>query len=403
MVHFERSVTNDFGRDLVAIQQIDVVPRILEVVCRTTGMGFAAVARVPDDRWIACAVRDQIAFGLQPGGELDLKTTICDEIRQSKQLVAIDHVAADPHFCVHQTPKMYGFQSYISVPLCRPDGSFFGTLCAIDPNPARVDNVETIGMFTLFADLIGYHLAAQDQLIDKERALLESRDDVDLRERFIAVLGHDLRNPLAAIDAGGRALDLMAIPEPAHRMVALINRSSVRMAELINGLVDFARGKLGGGFTLEAEDVSDLGSLIDHVVAEHVAASGDRRIAVDVLLMQPVRCDRARMAQVISNLVGNAVTHGDPKSPVVVRARIDADTFELMVENGGAPIPQAQLPQLFQPFVRGRAPSDQAGLGLGLYIASEIARAHGGTLDAMSDTNATRFTLRVPITRVAAA
>src|SRR3712207_3917381 len=97
--------------DVAAIARIHAVPMILEVVCRTTGMGFAAVARVTEDRWIACAVRDEIAFGLQPGGELKVATTICAEIRNSGEAVIIGHVAEDEAFCRHPTPTMYGFQS----------------------------------------------------------------------------------------------------------------------------------------------------------------------------------------------------------------------------------------------------------------------------------------------------
>jgi GAF domain-containing protein len=149
---------DDLADDLAAIVKIDAVPTILEVVCRTTGLGFAAVARVTEDRWIACAVRDEISFGLRPGGELQVDTTICDEIRNSGQPIVIDHVAEDDIYCGHPTPRMYGFQSYISMPIYRPDGRFFGTLCAIDPKPARVNTPTTIGMFKLFADLIGFHL-----------------------------------------------------------------------------------------------------------------------------------------------------------------------------------------------------------------------------------------------------
>src|SRR6185295_1290056 len=101
----------DLSADIAAVQGIDAVPRILEVVCRSTGMGFAAVARVTDDRWICCAARDEIAFGLRPGGELKLETTICNEIRQSYQAVVIEHVAEDEAFSGHHTPAMYGFQS----------------------------------------------------------------------------------------------------------------------------------------------------------------------------------------------------------------------------------------------------------------------------------------------------
>src|SRR6476620_5348840 len=117
----------NFEADLTAVDRIRAVPTILEVVCRTTGMGFAAVARVTEDRWIACAVKDDIAFGLRPGGELKVETTICREVREAKKPVVIDHVAEDEIYCRHRTPGMYGFQSYISMPIVLADGSFFGT------------------------------------------------------------------------------------------------------------------------------------------------------------------------------------------------------------------------------------------------------------------------------------
>src|SRR6201999_1605705 len=125
---------------------IEAVPTVLDVVCRVTGMGFAAVARVTEDRWIACSVRDDIAFGLKPGGELEVETTICNDIRRSREAVVIDHVAEDPLYAHHQTPRTYGFQSYISMPIMLSDGTFFGTLCAIDPHPARLKRPEITGM-----------------------------------------------------------------------------------------------------------------------------------------------------------------------------------------------------------------------------------------------------------------
>jgi hypothetical protein len=114
--------------DVDIVAEIAAVPHILDVVCRTTGMGFAAVARVTEDRWIACAVRDDIDFGLRPGGELKVETTICHEIRQDGAGVIINHVAADASYAQHHTPALYGFESYISMPIRLPDGSFFGTL-----------------------------------------------------------------------------------------------------------------------------------------------------------------------------------------------------------------------------------------------------------------------------------
>src|SRR3954447_26120488 len=111
-----------FADDLAAVARIDAVAAILEVVCRASGMGFAAVARVTEDRWIACSVKDEIGFGLEPGGELEVETTICHEIRQCRQAVVIDHVAEDVAWRDHHTPARYGFQSYISVPIILADG-----------------------------------------------------------------------------------------------------------------------------------------------------------------------------------------------------------------------------------------------------------------------------------------
>ena len=137
----------DFQTDFDAIENIEAVPTILNVVCRVTGMGFAAVARVTKERWVCLAVNDEIDFGLKPGGELAVETTICHEVRESREAVVIDHVAEDEVYCGHPTPKMYGFQSYVSMPIFLKDGSFFGTLCAIDPKPAKLKNPGVIGMF----------------------------------------------------------------------------------------------------------------------------------------------------------------------------------------------------------------------------------------------------------------
>lgn len=130
------------------------VRTILEEVCRVTGMGFAAVARVTETRWVACQVLDKVEFGLEPGDELKIKTTICDEIRQSGVGVIIDEVRAEPRWRSHPTPILYGFQSYVSLPILLPDGSFFGTLCAIDPSPRMISGPELVAVLTGFAERV---------------------------------------------------------------------------------------------------------------------------------------------------------------------------------------------------------------------------------------------------------
>src|SRR6187551_2160196 len=138
--------------DMATVARIEVVPAILDVVCRITGMGFAAIARVTDSRWIACSVRDDIQFGLKSGSELKSETTLCNEIRQHGRLVAIDNVANDDTYRDHPTPEMYGFNSYVSMPIFLRNGVFFGTLCAFDPRPALVNTPEVLGILRAFSE-----------------------------------------------------------------------------------------------------------------------------------------------------------------------------------------------------------------------------------------------------------
>ena len=389
MPHIEGSALDDNPAAAVeAIAQINAVPTILDVVCRTTGMRFAAVARVTTDRWIACGVQDNLAFGLEPGGELKIETTICNEIRDHRQPVIIDNVAEDPLYYRHHTPAHYGLQSYISVPIVLGDGTFFGTLCAIDTVPRKLNTPEIAGMFQLFAKLIAFHLDAHDRS-DQER------QGSELREQFIAVLGHDLRNPLASLDAGTRMLQRSVTDEKGKTVLTLMQSSISRMSGLIDNVLDFARGRLGGGIAIEQVDRVPLRPVLEQVVAELKMANPERRIEAD-LAEAMVRCDEGRIGQLLSNLLANALTHGDPDTSIKVRSVMTGGHFELMVTNAGEPIPQAVIKDLFKPFVRASAKANLEGLGLGLYISSEIAKAHKGTLLVTSTPDETRFTFRMP-------
>ena len=381
--------------DVAAIAAIDAIPAILEVICRTTGMGFAAVARVTEDRWVACAVRDEISFGLAPGGELTIETTICDDIRQSGRAVIIDHVAEDPNFCGHHTPAMYGFQSYISIPILRADKSFFGTLCAIDPNPAKVSRTEIVRMFELFAQLIAFHLDAHERVSDSTAQLLYAQQNADLRDRFIATLGHDLRNPLASIDAGLSRLDREKLSSTGKTVVELMKQSAKRMSHHIEQVLDIARARLGGGISVQLDAPAPLAPALQHVVDEFRVTEPNREIRTSFHINRPVKADAMKLARLLSNLVGNAITYGADDRPVRVGAETRGDAFELWVANEGAPIAPELAANLFQPFVRGDSSNPHPGLGLGLYISTEIAKAHGGTLTLASDETETRFTFRM--------
>ena len=386
--------TSDFQADIDAIAAMAAIPTILDVVCRTTGLGFAALARVTGDRWIACSVRDEIAFGLKPGDELKVETTICHEIRQPGEPVVINNVAEDPQYRDHPTPRLYGFQSYIAMPIVMPDGTVFGTLCAIDPKPRILTTPALIGSFKLFAELIAFHLDAHRRVAASEATLAHERELSELREQFIAVLGHDLRNPLAAVTVG---IDMLARrPERFADITVQMGQSLSRMSGLIDDVMDFARGRLGGGLPLNLDADETLEPTLVQVVQELQSTHPDSKVELSLALEEPVRCDRSRIAQLLSNLLANALTYGGSSCPVRVSASAKGGTFLLTVANRGEPIPPAAMQKLFQPFVRGAVPRSGEGLGLGLYIVAEIARAHGGQLGVTSTAAETCFTLRMP-------
>lgn len=374
------------------IAAIDDVSTLLEVICQTTGMGFAAIVRVTEDRWVACAVRDEIQFGLLPGDELKVETTLCREIRQHKMPIAINHVDENEIWA-----KMYGLQSYIFVPILTRSGQFFGTLCAIDPKPAELNKAEIINMFALFADLIAFHLHAINELAQKEAQLIEAKKTAELRDKFIAILGHDLRNPVGAILNVSELLLRMPVEDRVKRMATIVQTSTQRIRVLIENILDFARGHLGEGIKLQLSDEEPLEEMFLHIVEELLLVSPDYKIDISFNLTHAVYCDGKRMSQLLANLLSNALTHGKAREPVQVVVHADHQDFVLSVTNRGNKIDDRIMDKLFQPFYRGDIEPTQHGLGLGLYIASEIAKAHKGKLEVNSTDEFTCFTFRMPV------
>lgn len=171
-----------------------------------------------------------------------------------------------------------------------------------------------------------------------------------------------------------------------------MSRSIARMTELIANVTDFARGRLGGGLHINrTSDRALLESELHQVVSELRAAWPDRTIDAHIALAHNVSADVPRIGQLASNLLANALTYGAGDRPVQLEATTSDSTFQISVTNQGARIAQATQARLFQPFTRGGDQGNAQGLGLGLYIVAEIARAHGGTMQVESGDDATRF------------
>ena len=386
-------------RDIAAIQAIGAVPTILETVATITGLGFVCIARVTRDSWHACAVLDKLGLGLEVGGELDITTTLCDEVRDSGKAIIIDHVSRSAAYCHHHTPRIYGFESYISIPVRRQDGSYFGTLCGIGPQPLALSTPAIANSMALFAQLISLQLEADAQLAATRGLLADERETAELREQFIAVLGHDLRAPLGSISMAVEVGKRKAHDSAMQALLDHIGHSAGQISAQVDDVVDFTRGRMGGGIVLEMRREDALQLALGQAVEAMRARYPERRIDADLQPLAPLPCDRARMEQMLANLLDNALLHGDPQRPVRVAARDDDGVFQLTVTNGGPRIPDEVRRRLFQPFWRGALKLTpewrQQGVGLGLFIVAEIARAHGGSVEVVSSDTATSFIYRL--------
>ena len=226
--------------------------------------------------------------------------------------------------------------------------------------------------------------------ITREKELEQQRD------LFLGVLGHDLRNPLNVISMGVQAVLVQGPPPELARVATRILVSAKRMMRLIEQLMEFARAH-SDGIRLRRGPM-ELGELARTVAAEVEAAHPGRSVVVtgDEVAGE---WDRDRLAQVLQNLVVNAVTHGDRRVPVRVQVLRAGGGATVEVENEGQPIPEDRKASLFNPFER--ASQRAGGVGLGLYITRVIVVAHGGEIDFDSDDRRTRFRVRLPLATAA--
>lgn len=381
---------HDLRKDLEAVQQIPIVPAMLQTICQITGMGFAAVARVTEDRWIACSVHDEVQFGLEAGGELEVKTTLCNEIRAHLQPIIFDNVANDPAYRDHHTPKIYGLQSYISIPVILKDGSFFGTLCAIDAKPAKVNNPKVINTFKMFAELLAYHLQGIDllkrsheanlALQQKNRSLLNTNFDLD---NFVVTASHDLKSPVANIEGlievlseatARKEIDRDEIQQITSMMKAALKRFSITIQDL-TAIVEI--DKDGAEEASEALNLHELVDTVRQDLQSLIAASG-AIIEVQAEDGLVYGFSRKNFKSILSNLISNAIKYRSPDRSPRVRIKLEKPGGKtcLSVEDNGLGIPAGKEEKVFTMFKR--LHNHVEGSGIGLYIVKRMVdRANG--------------------------
>lgn len=251
-------------------------------------------------------------------------------------------------------------------------------------------------------DMIRFNEAIDQALIESIATYGEAVEST--RKTVLGVLGHDLRSPLGAVLVASDLLCESGDISVRNRKLANQIRVSCRRAnQMVGDLIDLARCNLGNGLPVHLEE-ADLKVLCESVVEE--LRTGYPKANIDLRTIEATGTfDPSRIEQVFTNLISNAILHGDLDHPICVTLCRNDKWWEFSVQNRGELIPESVMPHLFNPQARystyaANEKGASAGLGLGLFIAAEIVQAHGGTIDVVSTTErGTLFTVRLPVTR----
>jgi len=429
-----------FKQDIINIENISIVPTLLNVICQTTGMGFAAIARVTEDRWITCSVQDNVLFGLKPGDELKIKTTICNEIRQNPKAVIIDNVSEDPDYHDHHTPAMYNLQSYISVPIIRQDGSFFGTLCAIDPKPNSLKEFKVREMFNLFADLISFHISAIEQVTEGKKHLEEQKNlleetksekqkieklklnvekkliekNISLEkmnselEAFNYISSHDLQEPLRKIQLFTDSIEREEthnLSEKGKAAFRKIRTSAFRMQNLINDLLLYSKTK----FDDRKFELKDLNSIANDVIEDLTEEFENKNVVFDIQELGKLSVIEFQFRQLLYNLINNSLKFASPDRNLIITVSAKVTNgeleqlspltkyYQITIADNGIGFDKLYSEKIFGLF-QALHTKPLKSTGIGLTIVKRIVENHNGFIKAEGVLNqGAKFDIFIPL------
>jgi phosphoserine phosphatase RsbU/P len=364
------------------LQQIRMVTEVCRAITNAASLDEVLQLTVERAADLLVAEKSLLMVANDDGG-LVLRSSHGVDLALAQRLAAPLDEALVPHLAGFLDA---GMESFLGVPLV-VGGAIKGILAVIRPEPAvRAEHDEWV-------------LSA---LADQAAIALEQkhRDEIgEFREQLMGIVGHDLRNPINTVLAASELLLMRkGLGEKDAELARKIARSASLAGRLIDQVLDLTRSRLGGGIPIDPSPL-DLNDVCQQVINETELKHPDRPLRVDLAGSLGGVWDRDRLYQLLENLVGNAVQHGDPRSPIDLRVHGGEREVLIEVGNRGEPIPPAVLPFIFDAFRQARVahPSRAGGLGLGLFIAQEIARSHGGAITVTSSESAgTIFRVRLP-------
>lgn len=289
--------------------------------------------------------------------------------------------------------RMQGSISEVKLDLRRHDGS---TLPVVFNAVRRAHDGVTVHEIAAFVarDRDAYERellrsrARLEQLVSElTRLEAEAQDRATAAEQMIGIVSHDLRNPLSSIRLASKLLSGGTLSESQQRTLERLARATDRAEHLISDLLDFTQARLGTGLSVVLASI-ELHDIVGRAVDELALVYSGRALHHERSGAGACRADGNRMAQLVGNLISNAMTYGDPDAPVTVTSAVAASTCSIAVHNAGAPIPAEVQARIFQPMTRGTDTNAGRSVGLGLFIVQEIARAHGGSVHVTSTAGA---------------
>jgi phosphoserine phosphatase RsbU/P len=291
----------------------------------------------------------------------------------------------------HWSPllQMQGSISEIKLDLRRHDGS---TLPVVFNAVRRIHGSVAVHDIAAFVardrdayerELLRSRARLQELVTELTRMESEAQDRATAAEQMIGIVSHDLRNPLSSIRLATALLDGTNPSETQKRTLDRLARATERADHLISDLLDFTQARLGKGLSVLLSSI-DLHEIVGHAVDELALVYSGRALCHSTSGTGACQGDGNRLAQLVGNLISNAMTYGDASAPVTVTSAVAASAFSIAVHNAGTPIPSEVQARIFQPMTRGSEANAGRSVGLGLFIVQEIARVHGGRVTVTS-------------------
>lgn len=378
------------------IKTLNEIPALgdqLKYLGDSTQMEIICILTPHLNKWVVCMAYNTLNLNIVQGTAMEFNSS---NKELEENTILMDNMKDAKGLNISGQTNLKRIQKLISQPIHRLEGKFFGLLCALGTDSTFGNDINLKQFYNFHSRFIATSIGLVERSDEFNHHLRHEIENAEKHSTYMAVLGHDLRNPVATVRMCSDIILKAGPNSVVSKNAGIIKSSSYRMQELIDSMLDTAQSKFGDGIKIEKK-VNNvlLANALYHVVDE-IMAVNYLEIKTSLKLTAPVNCDVERIAQLVSNLLSNAVNHGDGKN-ILMDVRTIKNAFVLTVSNTGPTIPKAKLKKIFEPYYSDFTPENKGGLGLGLYISSQIAQSHGGSLKVKSNAGETKFILTIPL------